>query len=113
MGPPAVASRQLTGGNQDRATPAWYGWPVPSPRLLAVSDLHVRHPDNRALADGLRPVSDGDWLLVAGDVAEQVDDVLGTLERLRARFARVVWVPGNHELWTRSKDPVPLRGVAR
>jgi 3',5'-cyclic AMP phosphodiesterase CpdA len=86
---------------------------VTAPRLLAVSDLHVRHRDNRALAEGLRPVSEGDWLVVAGDVAEQVDDVLGTLEHLRARFARVVWVPGNHELWTRGKDPVPLRGVAR
>src|SRR6185437_10511056 len=32
---------------------------------------------------------------------------------LRDRFARVVWVPGNHELWTRTKDPVSLRGEAR
>ena len=46
-----------------------------TPRLLAVSDLHVRHPDNRAVAEGLRPTSDGDWLIVAGDVGEQVDDV--------------------------------------
>lgn len=84
-----------------------------APRLLAVSDLHVRHADNRAIAEGLRPTSDGDWLIVAGDVAEQVDDVVATLESLRRRFARVIWVPGNHELWTRTKDPVPLRGVAR
>jgi len=25
----------------------------------------------------------------------------------------VVWVPGNHELWTHRADPVRLRGVAR
>jgi 3',5'-cyclic AMP phosphodiesterase CpdA len=82
-------------------------------RLLAVSDLHVRHPDNRTVAEGLRPTGDDDWLVVAGDVAEQVDDVLGQLERLRGRFARVLWVPGNHELWTRTKEQPALRGVAR
>lgn len=84
-----------------------------SPRLLAVSDLHVRYPENRAITDGLRPVSDGDWLIVAGDVAEQVDDVAWALGQLRDRFAKVIWVPGNHELWTRPKDQVGLRGVAR
>lgn len=84
-----------------------------APRLLAVSDLHVRHPDNRALTGGLRPVGDDDWLVVAGDVGEEVDDVLGVLELLRGRFARVVWVPGNHELWARRKNPDPVRGVAR
>jgi 3',5'-cyclic AMP phosphodiesterase CpdA len=25
----------------------------------------------------------------------------------------VIWVPGNHELWTRTKDPVSLRGEER
>jgi 3',5'-cyclic AMP phosphodiesterase CpdA len=86
---------------------------VTAPRLLAVSDLHVRHPDNRVLADGLRPLGDDDWLVVAGDVAEEVDDVLATLEGLRSRFARVLWTPGNHELWARRKSPEQVRGVAR
>ena len=75
-----------------------------------MSDLHVRYPENRAIVEGLRPVSDGDWLIVAGDVAERVDDVVGTLTLLRERFATVVWVPGNHELWTRQKEGVALRG---
>ncbi|WP_406104559.1 metallophosphoesterase family protein [Micromonospora globbae] len=82
-------------------------------RLLAVSDLHVRYADNRAIVDGLRPESDDDWLIVAGDVAERVADVRGTLASLRDRFATVVWAPGNHELWTLRDDPVPLRGEAR
>ena len=85
----------------------------PAPRLLAVSDLHVRHAENRALVEGLRPGADGDWLLVAGDVAERVDEVIGTLALLRERFAAVIWAPGNHELWTRARDPVPLRGEER
>ena len=83
------------------------------PRLLAVSDLHVRHPENRAVVEGLRPGSDGDWLIVAGDVAERADDVIATLALLRGRFAAVIWSPGNHELWTRTKDPVSLRGEPR
>lgn len=83
------------------------------PRLLAVSDLHVRYPENRTIVEGLRPGSDGDWLLVAGDVGERVDDVEWALGVLSERFARVVWVPGNHELWTHAKDPVTLRGEHR
>ena len=31
----------------------------------------------------------------------------------RARFAEVVWVPGNHELWAVSTDPVQSRGEPR
>ncbi|HBF85153.1 MAG TPA: metallophosphoesterase [Streptomyces sp.] len=92
--------------------------PAPRPRvdggrLLAVSDLHVGIADNRPLADRLRPTSDEDWLIVAGDVAEQADEVARALEVLAGRFAHVVWTPGNHELWTVDKDPVQLRGQAR
>nr|BAO66512.1 metallophosphatase [Streptomyces sp. MJ635-86F5] len=81
--------------------------------LLAVSDLHVAYPDNRAVVAGLRPRSDADWLIVAGDVAEKADDVEWALALLADRFAKVVWVPGNHELWTHPNDPVDLRGERR
>jgi 3',5'-cyclic AMP phosphodiesterase CpdA len=83
------------------------------PRLLAVSDLHVWYPENRAAVQALRPGSDGDWLLVAGDVAELADDVEWALGVLAGRFATVIWVPGNHELWTHPRDPVQLRGADR
>ncbi|MFE5188945.1 metallophosphoesterase family protein [Streptomyces sp. NPDC056628] len=82
-------------------------------RLLAVSDLHIGYDENRALVEGMRPGSDDDWLLVAGDVAETVADVTWALKTLAGRFARVVWVPGNHELWTHPRDSVTLRGAAR
>jgi len=83
-------------------------------RLWATSDLHVGYPDNRRLvAEQLVPRAEDDWLLVAGDVAEQAEDVEWVLSTLAGRFARVVWVPGNHELWTPQKDPVQLRGQAR
>ncbi|MBV2365178.1 metallophosphoesterase family protein [Streptomonospora nanhaiensis] len=83
------------------------------PRLLAISDLHVSHGENRDVLDGLRPGSPGDWLIVAGDVAEIPADVESALGLLRERFAEVVWVPGNHELWTTPRDPAQTRGVER
>ncbi len=83
------------------------------PRLLAVSDLHVAYPQNRRLVEDLRPRSEEDWLLVAGDVGERMPDIEWALRTLSERFARVVWVPGNHDLWTHRTDPVRLRGEQR
>ncbi|MFC4147343.1 metallophosphoesterase family protein [Micromonospora mangrovi] len=82
-------------------------------RLLAISDLHVHHAENREIVARLRPRSDDDWLLVAGDVGEVAAEVEWALSLLAGRFARVIWAPGNHELWTPTADPVQLRGEAR
>lgn len=70
-----------------------------APALRAVSDLHVGHRGNGDVLDRITPGHPDDWLVVAGDVGERVEHVVGALERLRERFARVIWVPGNHELW--------------
>ena len=82
-------------------------------RLLAISDLHVTYPENRAHVETLRPGHDDDWLLVAGDIAERVADVEWTLSLLSDRFAKVVWAPGNPELWTQANDTEQVRGVGR
>lgn len=82
-------------------------------RLLALSDLHVGYPKNRAIVEGLPPGQPGDWLLVAGDVGENFADIEWALGLLAERYAKVVWVPGNHELWTRRVDPVTARGAER
>jgi len=86
---------------------------APGPRLLAISDLHVAYDANREIVSGLRPTSDGDWLIVAGDVGEVLGDVEWALRHLSERFAKVIWTPGNHELWTPRPDPVRLRGEHR
>ncbi|MFF5987430.1 metallophosphoesterase family protein [Prauserella flavalba] len=83
------------------------------PNLYATSDLHVTHNGNEPFVDQIRPGSPEDWLLVAGDVGERMSAVVDTLARLRERFATVVWVPGNHELWTTGKDPDQHRGQDR
>jgi predicted phosphodiesterase len=82
-------------------------------RLLAVSDLHIGYPENRAYAESLAPGHPDDWLIVAGDVGESFADVGFLLASLANRFARVIWTPGNHELWTLPGDRVALRGAAR
>jgi 3',5'-cyclic AMP phosphodiesterase CpdA len=89
------------------------GTPRTGGSLLAISDLHVNYEENRQVVEGLRPNTDEDWLLVAGDVGDRVDDVEWALRRLRDRFSTVVWAPGNHELWTPARDPVQLRGEER
>ncbi|WP_066948825.1 metallophosphoesterase family protein [Streptomyces lushanensis] len=86
---------------------------MPDGRLLAVSDLHVVYDENRALVERLRPDSDEDWLIVAGDVAEKYADIEWTLRLLSDRFTQVIWAPGNHELWTHPQDPCDLRGEKR
>ncbi len=83
------------------------------PRLLAVSDLHVGFEENKEIVAALRPQSDSDWLIVAGDVGEIVADIEWALRTLSERFAQVIWVPGNHELWTHGREQVRLRGVRR
>lgn len=82
-------------------------------KLFAISDLHVGYSENRAVVEGLRPESDDDWLIVAGDVGAVFDDVRWALTLLSRRFSKVVWTPGNHELWTLPADPVQLRGEQR
>jgi 3',5'-cyclic AMP phosphodiesterase CpdA len=73
----------------------------------------VGYPENRSIIEGLRPGSPGDWLIVAGDVGELFADIEWALTQLSERFAKVIWVPGNHELWTHGRETVPGRGVER
>ncbi len=83
------------------------------PKLLALSDFHVAFAENRKILEGIRPSSEGDWLLVAGDVGELSTDIEWALRTLSERFVKVVWTPGNHELWTHRDDPIRLRGQER
>jgi 3',5'-cyclic AMP phosphodiesterase CpdA len=86
---------------------------VPVRSLFATSDLHVTHEGNKEIVEGIRPQHDDDWLIVAGDVAESTDAIEWTLTLLAGRFAKVIWAPGNHELWTVSGDPLAKRGAQR
>ena len=78
--------------------------------LWALSDLHLERPQNRAAIEEL-PAQPDDWLVLAGDVCERPQLFDACLALLAARWQQVVWVPGNHELWSAPDDP--LRGEAR
>ena len=81
-------------------------------RLLAIGDLHIGHSANRrALVD--LPAAPKDWLIVAGDVGENEVHMRLCFEALCPRYAQLIWVPGNHELYTTRRDPCQLRGEAR
>ncbi len=87
--------------------------PAEGASLLATSDLHVRYAGNREVMESIRPRAHGDWLIVAGDVGDTVADIRWALALLRSRFDKVIWAPGNHELWTLPHDQVTLRGQER
>lgn len=78
-------------------------------RLLAISDLHIAHQRNRAALEEIPPHLDDD-LIIAGDVGESEEQLHFALRTLGQRFRRLLWVPGNHDLWTTGKDPEKPRG---
>jgi 3',5'-cyclic AMP phosphodiesterase CpdA len=81
-------------------------------RLLALSDLHVGFGVNRAalLEIAARP---DDWLILAGDLGETGEHLRFVFETLGPRFRRLIWVPGNHELWTSREDGALIAGPAK
>ncbi len=81
-------------------------------KLYAISDLHVEHEINRNALEALSPYPD-DWLIVAGDVCTAEHYFRWTLDILTQRFAKVIWVPGNHELWTEKQESNGFRGEAK
>ncbi len=81
-------------------------------RLLAISDLHLSHAQNREGLDAISAHPD-DWLIVAGDVGEKPDHLVYALDRLAPRFAKVIWTPGNHDLWCPPGATDRTRGQAR
>jgi predicted phosphodiesterase len=76
--------------------------------LWAISDLHVGHPLNRRVVEELNTHPD-DWLVLCGDVGESLQQLEFVFATLGPRFRRLVWVPGNHELWSTRER----RGVAK
>ncbi len=82
-------------------------------KLYAISDLHVGLDANRGLWSAL-PAYPEDWLILGGDLGETEEHLRFVLEIATQRFARAIWVPGNHELWTMPREgEAGLRGEAR
>ncbi len=71
-------------------------------RIFALSDLHVDNLPNRKWVEQLsRQDYREDLLIIAGDVSDDLTMLERIFRQLRERFARLAFVPGNHELWIR------------
>jgi hypothetical protein len=81
-------------------------------KLYAISDLHIACDVNRRAVENFPHLPD-DWLILAGDVCERESDLRWALGTLRSRFARILWTPGNHELWTLRDNGRSLLGEAK
>jgi len=81
-------------------------------KLYAISDLHLANRVNR---EGLlaMPAYPDDWLILAGDMGESESQLHFALSVLAPRFERLIWVPGNHDLWSMGSDPGRLQGEAK
>lgn len=70
-----------------------------------MSDVHVDHKENLEWLEALpappRPPGRANVLLLAGDVSHDVALLRRALGALRARFDRVAFIHGNHELWVK------------
>ena len=69
-------------------------------RIFAISDIHVDYEMNARWLAGLS-MSEyrEDVLILAGDVSDSLRRFDWALSLLTARFRRVLYVPGNHDLW--------------
>jgi calcineurin-like phosphoesterase family protein len=78
-------------------------------KLYALADLHLRYEVTRRALRDLK-AHPYDWLILAGDVGETEEHLRFALGILAERFARLLWVPGNHDLWTVPTRPEDPRG---
>jgi len=85
---------------------------VSTPRVWAISDLHLGYAKNRAAISAITDHGD-DWLIIGGDNGEDEAHLVYALRVLGRRFRQLVFVPGNHELWTVPGHDAELRGVAK
>ncbi len=69
-------------------------------RIFSVSDLHIDYEVNSRWVAGLSAVDyRDDVLILAGDVTDALPRLDWCLTTLAERFRKVLFVPGNHELW--------------
>jgi predicted phosphodiesterase len=69
-------------------------------RVFALSDIHINFDANREWAGNLSS-SDytDDVLILGGDVSDSLAQLEWCLKTFSRRFAKVLFVPGNHDLW--------------
>jgi len=81
-------------------------------RIFALSDIHVDYETNaRWVANISMSEYQDDILILAGDVTDTLTLLEWCLKTLTTRFKKVLFVPGNHDLWVvrESRDKTSLQ----
>lgn len=78
-------------------------------KLYAISDLHLNYKANCQAVEAMSPHPE-DWLILGGDIADTENQLRYALEILSKRFKQVIWVPGNHDLWSLPIERDGLKG---
>lgn len=79
---------------------------MPAMRVHAVSDLHVDYDENARWVEALsRSDFTHDALILAGDLSDVPERLERCFDALKQRFAQVLFMPGNHDLWVRGAPP--------
>ncbi|PYB75071.1 metallophosphoesterase [Rhizobium wuzhouense] len=80
-------------------------------RLFLASDLHVDYPENLHWIESVSEIDYvDDVLLLAGDISDEMHLIERVLRVVKARFRHVVFIPGNHDLWTSRSGKGPSFG---
>lgn len=70
-------------------------------RIFALSDIHIDYAENRAwMMDLSNDDYRDDILILAGDIADIPALIADAFRELTRKFREVLFVPGNHDLWT-------------
>ncbi len=80
--------------------------------VYAISDLHLANSVNRNALEKL-PEYPGDWLILAGDIGETEEYLKFAISILKKKFDKIIWTPGNHDLWTFPLKEDGLKGVEK
>jgi predicted phosphodiesterase len=74
-------------------------------RIFALSDVHIDYGENARWIAGLSDQEfKDDVILLAGDISDSLALVEWCFRLLARKFAHVLFVPGNHDLWIQ-RDP--------
>lgn len=69
-------------------------------KVYAVSDIHVDHHASKQWLLGLSALDyQNDILIVPGDLTDDLQLLAQCFRSLSSKFNKVMFVPGNHELW--------------
>ncbi len=71
-------------------------------RVWVTSDIHIDYQENFDRV--LNFANEGhysDALIIAGDATDKLERLRALLEGVRPNFNKVLFIPGNHELWVR------------